>query len=231
MSSVYLIRHGQAGTRDNYDVLSDTGRTQARLLGEHFRAAGIRFHACYAGGMRRQQETAEAVLGHVPGAPEMTIDPRWNEFSLEGLWKNLAPAILASDQQFARDYAVLHAGNPAVDRVMTVCDVQLIRAWVANHHAVAAVESWADFRARVDSARADLLQHGPGENIAVFTSATPTAIWCGGALGADERRIFRIAGVLFNSSFSTLRLREDEVTLFSLNNTPHLPEGPLRTFR
>ena len=67
--------------------------------------------------------------------------------------------------------------------------------------------------------------------MAVFTSATPTAVWCGSALEVDERRIFRIAGVLYNTSFSTLRLRDEELTLFSLNNTPHLREAWLRTFR
>jgi len=50
-------------------------------------------------------------------------------------------------------------------------------------------------------------------------------------LEVDERRIFRIASVLYNTSFSTLRLRENELTLFSMNNTPHLPEPGLRTFR
>ncbi|MBI1788091.1 MAG: histidine phosphatase family protein [Acidobacteria bacterium] len=229
MSSLYLIRHGQAGSRDNYDVLSETGRLQARLLGEYFRSSGIRFQAAYTGSMRRQRQTAEIALAQMEGAPEIQLDPRWNEFNLESLWKKLAPRMLAEDGQFARDYAALHQGN--VDRVMTACDVQLIRAWVANHHQLDGIEPWGDFRARVESPRRDLLCHAPGEAVAVFTSATPTAIWCGSALGVDERRIFRLAGVLFNAAFSTLRLREEELTLFSLNNTPHLPEGPLRTFR
>ena len=34
MSLIYLIRHAQAGSRDNYDVLSELGHEQARLLGE-----------------------------------------------------------------------------------------------------------------------------------------------------------------------------------------------------
>ena len=29
MSSLYLVRHGQAGLRHDYDTLSDLGRTQA----------------------------------------------------------------------------------------------------------------------------------------------------------------------------------------------------------
>ena len=45
MSAVYLIRHGQAGLRHNYDALSDLGRTQARLLGEYLAAQKIQFSA------------------------------------------------------------------------------------------------------------------------------------------------------------------------------------------
>ena len=228
---IYLIRHGQAGSRDNYDLLSDLGKSQARLLGEHFRSAGISFRAAYTGGMRRQRETAELVLGEARNPPELQTDPRWNEFSLEGLWKTLAPRLIEEDGQFARDYQTLHAANPEVDRVMTPCDVELIRAWMRNHQGCDGVEPWLEFRGRVEASRPDLARFGPGESVAIFTSATPTAIWCGSALEVDERRIFRIAGVLYNTSFSTLRLREGELTLFSLNNIPHLPDPALRTFR
>ncbi|MEO7649925.1 MAG: histidine phosphatase family protein [Bryobacteraceae bacterium] len=228
---IYLIRHGQAGSRDNYDLLSETGKTQARLLGEYFHSAGIRFQAVYAGAMRRQQETAALVLGEMKDAPPAQIDPRWNEFSLEGLWEKLAPRLMGSNPEFARNYELLHAANPRIDRVMTVCDVELIRAWIANHHECEDVEPWPGFRQRVEAPRPDLARYGPGESIAVFTSATPTAIWCGAALGVEDRKIFQIAGVLYNSSFSTIRLRDGAMTLFSLNNTPHLLDEALRTFR
>lgn len=228
---LYLIRHGQAGSRDDYDRLSDLGKRQAQLLGEYFRSAGVSFCAAYAGGMRRQRETAEIVLGELQDGPETGTDARWNEFSLEGLWKTLAPRLIAENEQFARDYHASHAPNPNIDRVMTSCDVELIRAWMRNHHPCDGVEPWTEFRSRVEAPRPDLAAYGPGESVAVFTSATPTAVWCGSALEVDERKIFRIAGVLGNTSYSTLRLRDGELTLFSLNNVPHLREAALRTYR
>jgi broad specificity phosphatase PhoE len=231
MSSVYLIRHGQGGSRDDYDRLSDTGRRQAALLGQYFRSAGIRFKAAWAGGMRRQRETAGLVLGEMEDPPPAAIDSRWNEFSLEGLWKSLAPRLLQSDPEFAADHERLHVSNPNVDRVMTGCDVRLIRTWVHGREPVDGVESWGDFRTRVEAPRAELERYGPGEAVAVFTSATPTSVWCGSALSLDDSRIFRIAGVIYNTSFTTFRLRPEELTLFSLNNTPHLTDPALRTFR
>jgi len=56
---IYLIRHGQAGSRDNYDVLSELGRDQAVLLGEHFASQRLSVSAVYSGTMVRQVRTAK----------------------------------------------------------------------------------------------------------------------------------------------------------------------------
>lgn len=229
MSELYLIRHGQAGSRVDYDRLSDTGCLQTRRLGMYFRAQGTRFTAAFCGTMRRQRESAEYVLAELRDAPALQVDERWNEFSLEGLWEYLAPRLMEEDAGFAQQYAREHAGNPEVERTITSCDITLIRAWVrgACHPKV---ESWRDFRARVEAARDTLAALPAGSTVAVFTSATPTGIWCGNAFGLQPRDMLRIAAVLFNSSFSTLRLRPHDLTLQSLNQTPHL-DPALRTYR
>ncbi|HSQ20988.1 MAG TPA: phosphoglycerate mutase family protein, partial [Blastocatellia bacterium] len=59
MGFIYLIRHAQAGSRDNYDVLSELGREQARRIGEHFAEQGIEIGTVFSGGMQRQRHTAE----------------------------------------------------------------------------------------------------------------------------------------------------------------------------
>ena len=40
-----------------------------------------------------------------------------------------------------------------------------------------------------------------------------------------------LAAVLLNASFTTLRVRGNEIRLFSLNNSPHQNHPDLRTFR
>jgi len=229
LSSIFLIRHGQAGSRDDYDRLSETGWLQARQLGDHLRSQGIRFHAAYSGSLRRQRETAEAVLGQLDDAPGPCVDTNWNEFSLEGLWQYMAPRMM-EDPEFARIYQRDHAGNPQVDRVITECDIALIRAWMRGAHPTDEVESWQAFHKRVLTAQQRLLEHANGSRIAVFTSATPIGIWCGHALELAEPKVFRIAAVLHNTSFTSFRLRPEELTLFTLNQTPHLIDS-LRTFR
>jgi hypothetical protein len=128
MSVLYLIRHG-------------LGRRQAALLGQYFRSAGIRFQAVYAGSLERQKQTAALVLESLPDAPKPVVDARWNEFDLAGLWTHLAPSLIEADSGFARNYELLHRSNPDVDREMTLCDVELIRAWIRGSHSANGLET------------------------------------------------------------------------------------------
>ena len=61
MRRIYLVRHGQAGTRKAYDSLSELGKRQARLLGEFFVSERIHFAAAFSGTLVRQTETAAEV--------------------------------------------------------------------------------------------------------------------------------------------------------------------------
>jgi broad specificity phosphatase PhoE len=239
LSYVYLIRHGQAGTRENYDQLSDIGVEQARLLGEHLAAEGIRFDAAFHGGMRRQLETAREVIDAYARTglffPEPAHDPGWREFDLDEVYRGIAPMLCAEDADFARDYAVLMEqvrasrgeGTAEVHRRWSPCDIQIVEAWIRGRFAYDG-ESWDGFRERVASAVLPANHEG---NIIVFTSATPTAVWAGRGLELADERVLRIAGVLYNASITVLRVRGEQVRLFSMNGIPHLTKPEWRTHR
>ena len=81
MGQLLLVRHGQASwDSDDYDVLSETGWEQSRLLGKSLAARGITADLVVTGSMRRHRETAEACLGELPGSPGTEVDAGWNEF-------------------------------------------------------------------------------------------------------------------------------------------------------
>ena len=113
MSDVYLVRHGQAGTRDDYDALSALGKRQARLLGEYFVCHNIRFTAAYAGALLRQQQTAEEVRGAFADSgvsfPALILDHGWNEFDLERLYQEIAPQLAQEDPGFRREYEAMRS--------------------------------------------------------------------------------------------------------------------------
>lgn len=240
MSSIYLIRHGQAGTRDAYDSLSRLGRRQARLLGEYFASQGIKFAAAYSGELSRQRQTAQEVqVGYgTVEFPELTIDSGWNEFDLNRMYQELAPRLCERDVHFRREYEFLqqriHADGgeygSSVHRRWLPCDTTLVNAWIDGTPAYGG-ETWEEFRRRVGACRASGHFAQAGEKIAVFTSATPIAIWVGLALDIEDGRLMKLAGVLHNASFSMLQLRNNDLRLFNFNATPHLASPELRTFR
>ena len=242
MSRVYFVRHGQAGTRKAYDSLSDRGRRQARLLGEHFVAEGIQFAAAYSGELARQDQTArevEAVYREAGMAfPDIVAQRAWDEFDLDHVYRALAPLLCAEDVEFQREYREMVAQaqaaeqqpDAAVNRRWMPCDSKVVKAWIEGRHPYDG-ETWPAFRERVAGCRTELEQAERNANIVVFTSAVPIGIWTSLAMEVHDARALRLAGVLHNSSYTVVQALEDQLKLFSFNAIPHLDAPELRTFK
>jgi len=242
LSTVYLIRHGQAGTRDYYDSLSDLGRTQGRLLGEYFLLQKLAFDLVITGSLNRQRQTAEAVAQAYNTAnapfPNVTPDASWDEFDLTRVYREIAPQLCAEDAEFAREYQAMKekirasAGSAAaaVHRQWQPCDSKVVQAWMSGRYAQTG-ETWQQFHDRIALCLAKIKEIPDCWHIAIFTSATPIGIWGGLALDIFDQRSIRLAGVVQNSSYSVFRLREANLRLFTFNATPHLADASLRTHR
>ncbi|HTW67369.1 MAG TPA: histidine phosphatase family protein [Bryobacteraceae bacterium] len=242
MGRVYLVRHGQAGTRESYDSLSDVGRRQARLLGEFFVSERLQFAAAYSGELTRQQQTAAEVRSVYREAamcfPEITREPGWNEFDLAHVYSGLAPQLCAEDPEFAREYEELVARARAaaedpgasVNRRWLPCDVKIVQAWIRGQHPYDG-ESWLAFRERVTRSKLYGEPADPDANVVVFTSATPIGIWTALAMEIQDGRALRLAGALHNASYTVLRFNNGEPRLHSFNAIPHLCDPSLRTYR
>lgn len=243
MSTIYLIRHGQAGSRENYDQLSELGRNQARLLGEHWSMRGMGFDAVYAGGMVRQQLTARIAIGalnRMEAAPnEIETDERWNEFSLRSVYEWMTPRLTAAEARFARDFEEMQreiqADPHSVRGAAGRCDRAVIEAWMEDRYPTKEIESWESFRKRVLRGFDDLpARHFGAETdarIAIFTSVTPIAVCIGRALGLENEKILRLMAVIYNSSMTVMKIRFGEPLLFHFNSTPHLADDSLLSFR
>ncbi len=243
MNPIYLIRHGQAGTRDEYDRLSSLGQTQARALGAWLAGEGVHFDEAWTGGLRRQRDTATLVLGAMAeaGSPqpephlEPRIDPRWNEFDLDAVYAALGPRMAAEDPAFRTRFEALQqaikSGDAKIHRTWTSTDTAVVQAWVAGRYPFEG-ESWIEFVARVQSAaRERLFEAGSGRRVAVFTSATPVAITLGLALPIQAGDMMRLAGTSMNSNVTILNVDEGQPQLFAFNWAAHLENPEHRTFR
>jgi broad specificity phosphatase PhoE len=251
LSTVYLVRHGQAGTRDAYDSLSELGERQARLLGEHFISQGIRFADTYAGALTRQQQTAGQISAAYAdagvGFPTVRIDSGWDEFDLGRVYREIAPLLAAEDLEFLHEYEEMReqvrasqgAPGARIHRRWTPCDTKVVEAWLSGRYPYSG-ETWDQFRERVAACRLkmerqqnDARQENDArhENILVVTSATPLAIWTGLSLEISDERIMRLAGAVYNASYTILRLRKEQLRLFTFNAVPHLAGSGLCTHR
>jgi broad specificity phosphatase PhoE len=242
LSRIYLVRHGQAGTRKAYDSLSSVGRQQARLLGEYFVSEGIHFAAAFCGTLARQELTAAEVTAAYAETgvpfPEIVSDCGWNEFDLTGVYRALAPRLCAEDPEFRSEYEEMArqaraAGDQPeaeVNRRWMPCDTKIVQAWVEGRYSYDG-ESWREFQARVAGCRARLGQAEHDANVVVFTSATPIGVWTALAMEIHDERILRLAGTLHNTSCTVIRLLGDQLRLHSFNTIPHLGKPELRTYR
>ena len=172
------------------------------------------------------------------GMPAVEIDPGWDEFDLAAVLSEIAPRLAAADEHFRREYARLQADVEAsagrddapVHRRWHECDKQAVLAWVAGRYEVSG-ESWHAFEARIHGAFNRIAASSQVENMIVFTSATPISICAAKTLDTGGEMAMRLAGVQYNASFTTLRLRGGEARLVSFNSIPHLQEAELRTLR
>lgn len=69
------------------------------------------------------------------------------------------------------------------------------------------------------------------ENIIVLTSAAPIAIGRGASLDVIDDRVMGLAGALYNTSYTILRLHEGQLRLLLFNAIPHLDVPELCTPR
>lgn len=228
MSRIFLVRHGQAGLRHNYDTLSPVGRQQAKLLGGWFQAENIKFQQVFAGNRKRQIETAEIAVG----VPE--LHDGFTEFDLDVVYAGMAPILCQKDEQFNLEYNQMldqmKAHDAPVHRQWNRCDALVFQAWHSGRYEIEG-ESWKQFKERV-LGTLDLIQSmSSGEDVAVFTSATPIGLLLAAILGAADEHAMQLAGASYNSAVTVLQLRDGKPRMAGFNSIAHISDPTLRTLR
>lgn len=228
MAALVLVRHGQAsfGAAD-YDVLSETGRRQARVVGEALRGRIGPVAAVVTGTMRRQRDTAAACLDAMGLAARWTEDAAWNEFDHEEVLRAYEPR-WADHAQLHRDLEAA-ARADAFERAFHAA----VARWTGGAHDADYRETWPGFLARVDAALARL--PGPAEgSVLVFTSGGPISAACRAHLGAaDAEAVLAHAFRIANASVTTLEGTAAPRVLAAFNDHAHLTgrDEALLTFR
>ena len=223
MSTIYLIRHGQASFgHDNYDRLSDLGVRQARLLGAYFFRTGVSFDRVYSGTLERQIDTARAVLSESQSA--MTADtlsvlPEFDEFASYSASMHRLAEMTAADPAFAEKVSAMLVNRQAFWEVSD----SLLQQWRTDESLSPSGSAWQAFRTQVAAGLERVRAEGaPGQRAAVFTSGGTISAAMQRVLGLGDEHIIALARQTRNSSFSTFLCEDGRISLVSFNAVPHL---------
>ena len=210
------MRHGQASWgAEDYDVLSETGWEQSRLLGRALAARGIVPDVAVVGGMRRHRETAEACLGELPGGHDPRFDTDWDEFDHVSMLAKLKPPFEGRKPTKAEFQEWFEA---ATER------------WTGGEYDEEYTESFAAFTDRVGSALRRTAEAAASGTAIVFSSGGPIA-WATASLLADDAEVAgrlwrRLNPVCVNSGVTRLVAGRRGTTLVSFNEHAHLDGVP-----
>jgi len=238
MSTLYLIRHGQAASYGHgEDHLSETGRAQAKKLGEYLVQTDASFDVVIAGDLLRQQETA-SIVGEVYAAagrdfPATQIDPRWNEYDAQGVTGALVPVLAAADADFAQKVQDFQAniGTREHNRYFQRMFEVVMAKWVNDAVTAPGVEAFSNFHQRVTSARAEITDDPTSRRVAAFTSGGPIGACVQHVMQAPAMMAMEVNWRVRNTSITELLYSRNRISLDSFNGVPHITELGLLTFR
>ena len=216
MTTIYLIRHGQASFgAESYDKLSPNGELQAKLLGRYFDEILKEAPYVVAGSMQRHQQTTQLALAECFPESEPVTDSAWNEFNHQQVFAQYEPRF--NQPELLKEDVSQHA-NPRA--YLSKIFEGAIERWTGGDYHQEYEESWPDFKQRVETALQhlcdDLAEKKPRYAV-VFTSGGVISVAAGKILGLSPNKTFALNWAITNTSMTTLRLVGNQPQLLSLN--------------
>lgn len=220
MTTVYLIRHGQASFgQQNYDQLSQHGQMQAQVLGQYLGQIITDTPYVVAGSMQRHLHTAELALEQF-SAPIIHTDAAWNEFDHQQIFAQYN-ARFADPQLIKQD--ITAAENPTA--FMTEIFNAAMRRWMDGKFDHQYSESWLGFNQRIELALTNLseqlLQQQPRHAV-VFSSGGVISIVIAKLLQLDWDKTAELIWKISNASMTTLQFVDQKFQLMTMNEYHYL---------
>ncbi len=216
MTTIYLVRHGQASFgAESYDKLSPNGEQQAKILGQYFDDILKEAPYVVAGSMQRHQQTAKISLAECFPESEIVTIPAWNEFNHQQVFAQYEPRF--NQPELLKADVAQHA-NPRA--YLSKIFEGAIERWTGGDYHHEYEESWPEFKARVENGLqhlCDELANTQPRYAVVFTSGGVISVAVGKLLGLSPEKTFALNWAIANTSLTTLRLVGNEAQLLSLN--------------
>jgi broad specificity phosphatase PhoE len=247
MATMLLIRHAQASYfEENYDRLSSLGESQARLLGELWAGRGIEVTRVFTGPRVRQVRSAELCGERYSASgrrwPVPVVLEDLDEMRIEPIFREQMPELFERHAHLRAlgDSMLAAEGDEARARIFDRLFEGVVTMWVKGQLAAPGVETWPQFRSRVDRglraaqefrSEGNLARAPSGRTVAVFTSAGVITAATQQALALDDDKALALAWHLRNSSVSEFLFSGERWSLRSFNSVPHLDDSEMITYR
>jgi broad specificity phosphatase PhoE len=223
---------------EDYDRLSELGEEQSRRLGEFWVRHEIVFDACFSGPARRHTATVEIASDVVRSSglpwPTVHVIPELDEFDAFRVARVLLPLLLECDPEIRRLNEVFEANRntPDAGRLLQKLFEAVSRSWCSGAFDIPDLESWAQFRARVQAAIDGIREvTNRGQNVAVITSGGVIAATISRVLDLTPERAIEFVWLTRNGSFSEFLFSGERFSMHSHNSIPHFDERRLLTYR
>ncbi|HVT34231.1 MAG TPA: histidine phosphatase family protein [Nevskiaceae bacterium] len=232
MTTLVLVRHGQASFgAASYDALSENGRRQSFVLGEHWKRTGFDMDGLYCGDMVRQKTTGLHALEAMQRSSAVTTHSAFNEYDFDGILRGYLPVVAREEPAISIERKELYA-NP---RAFQLVFEKAIALWLSGREPDGgiALEGWSRFRARVLAGLREVAAPGR-KQVVVFTSGGVIAVALQQALGLTDEMTFRMNWRIYNASVHTFRVGRSGLSLTGFNNITPLElagDAALLTFR
>lgn len=203
MAELLVIRHGQASFgAENYDVLSDLGREQARAAGEWLRKMGWAPDRIVTGTLNRQIDTATE-MGFAP-KPERHVGLNEYDFGdlLQSRFTDGVPDLVKGDRKV--HFRTLR---------------ETVFAWqrdeIENPY-----ETWAEFAQRVEEARAFAVDTDV-KRVLVVSSGGVIGQMTAASLGAPAEHMMNLNLQIKNAAMTRFMFSGSLFSMNEFNATPH----------
>ncbi len=214
MPTVLLVRHGQASFGgEDYDVLSETGHRQAEIVAASLAERGYRADRLISGTLRRQRETAAAFTAL--GAPDLEIEPRWDEYDSEDILRHHSDAAIRLEGH--------EEAGPPTNRAFQAVLEAAQAEWVAHAESSPTTQTWPDFSSAGTAALHHLAtQLTSGETAIVVTSGGTIAALLCNLWDAPATLFPALNRVTINASVTKLAVGSRGTNVISFNDHSHL---------
>lgn len=229
MSTVYIIRHGQASFgAQNYDQLSPTGFQQASFLGDHLNRLNLDIQDVVIGKMKRHAQTAENSLEKINFSDLPIVDGLWNEYNHVEILSRYRPEY--ADIEFIKN-ELLRLPQPMV-AFQKIFEAAMMR-WASGNFSSEYEESWDEMKERTLIGFNTIKERlEPNKAALVFTSAGAISALLSKLLNLSIEEAFQLQWKIPNCSISSIKIEENNITVKSLHESHFFEQHPhLLTYR